>query len=685
MMMRAALATLLSTSLWATAGFAEPALDDPHAGSTPNKWGFALNLGMGDAKGDFDDLFEDQLAGEFDFFHVDGPWRIGFGLNFSSFNMVEPYDEEHEWGYQRTGFFGQYTFMQQKRLRPYVQLRAALARLHPRSELFTKDPLPEDFETGDSPTEAADGFTLGLGGGLEYKISRALAVDLSFLASPFWVEEYDLSPVGRPPASSGTTLEGRLGIVWWPNGEMVADSSMAARDAWGVKPSWGWSMGEMLAINLGASGFNEYVRNANFNQISPRSWWENLEEGFHYDDNEFRTNQYIHPFNGSTYFNSGRANGLNFWESSFVGASGAFVWEAFGETHPMSWNDMLNTSIGGIAVGEMSYRMSSLVLNNQARGSGRTWSEVGAFLIDPIRGFNRLLSGASSRVTDNPKDPADWRPLGQQNWIMSGARIIGEGESISENTETNWFLQLDHAHGNIFEATRRGPWDYFELDGQINFGEKVPLGLVLIRGALWSKPLGESASPNHVLAINQYFDYVNNNAYEFGAQSFGPSLSSRFGKVGGVGISTRVDLLASPIGAVNSDYAFLSEVEDRERFREYDYGVGGGGSASASLDFSNRVLLDLAYRVEYLGVRNGSIYSTDDFDGSDADHVIQAASARVLFPFRGQSAIGAEGTIFLRNSDYSLPLVANEVTQRNPQIRVFLAWSPEGKEEYVGE
>jgi len=675
----AALVLLVLQLLFASGSSADP-LDDPHAESHLNPWGFSFNLGMGDANGDFDDLFHDQLAGEYNFFHVNGPWRIGFGLNFSSFDMVEPYDKEHEWGYQRTGFFGQYMFMQQKRLRPYVELRAAAARLHPRSELFTMDPLPEDFETGDSPTEAADGFTLGMGGGLEYKISRGLALDLSFLASPFWVEEYDLSPVGRPPASSGTTYEGRLGVVWWPHGETVADSSMVPRDAWGVKHSWGWAMGEMLAINLGASGFNEYVRNANFNQISPRSWWENLEEGFHYDDNEFRTNQYIHPFNGSTYFNSGRANGLDFWESSIVGPLGAFVWEAFGETHPMSWNDLLNTSIGGIAVGEMSYRMSSLVLDNQARGAGRTWREVGGFLIDPIRGFNRLLSGKSSRVYANPTDPMDWNPPGQQNWIMFGGRMVGEGESITENTETNTFLQIDHEQDNIFETTRRGPWDYFDLDAQLNFGEKVPLGRAMIRAALWSKPVGESASPNHVFAINQYFDYVNNNAYEFGSQSFGPSLSSRFGNIGGgVGLSTRVDLIASPIAAVNSDYSFLSEVEDRERFREYDYGVGGGASANAGFDFSRKVLLDLAYRFEYIGVRNGSVYSTDDFDGSDADHVIQAASARVLVPFRGQSAIGADATIFRRDSDYSLPLVANEVTQRNPQIRVFLAWTPEGE------
>jgi hypothetical protein len=33
-----------------------------------------------------------------------------------------------------------------------------------------------------------------------------------------------------------------------------------------------------MAINLGASAFNEYVRNANFNQISPRVGDANLQK-----------------------------------------------------------------------------------------------------------------------------------------------------------------------------------------------------------------------------------------------------------------------------------------------------------------------------------------------------------------------------------------------------------------------
>jgi hypothetical protein len=657
----------------AAPAFAASSLGDSGGHRTKNEWGFALNLGIGEATGDFDDLFIHQLAGEFDFFHVDGPWRFGFGVNFSSFGMVEPYDDEDEWGYQRTGFYAQYMLQHHERLRPYFQVRAALARIHPRSELFEMDPLPEDFEVGDSPTPASDGVTLGLGAGFEYKLGRAFALDLSVLASPFWVEETDLSAVGREPASSGTTWESRLGVVWWPHGETLADSSDAPLDAWGLKPSYGWAAGEVLAINLGASAFNEYVRNANFNQISPRSWWENLTEGFHYDDNEFRTNQYIHPFNGACYFNSGRANGLDFWSSSAFGIGGAFIWEAFGETHPMSFNDMISTGLGGIALGEAQFRMASLVLDNTDVGSSRTWREVGAFAIDPIRGFNRLVSGRSGRVHDNPTNPMDWRPENQRNWLAAGIRILGEGESISENTEDHGFFEYGHQQGNVFTNTRRGPFDYFDIAAQLNIGDKLPLGKAFIRGELWGTPLGDGET--HVFAITQHFEYLNNNLYEWGGQSYGPTLFSRFGDRAKTHLDTRVDVIGTVLGAVNSDYSFLAEVENRERYREYDYGPGGGVSVEASLTMK-RVLLSGLYRFQYINVSNGSIYSTDDFDGSDADHFIQAAGLRAVVPVRPDTGVGADFSVFLRKSEYSLPVVDDTVTQRNPQVRVFLVWTP---------
>ena len=105
----------------------------------------------------------------------------------------------------------------------------------------------------------------------------------------------------------------RVGLAWQPFAASPLEAAKAAppvdpatgkllplappdgsRDAWGVRRSWGWATAQMLAINFGASMINEYVRDANFNQISPRSFWQNLKEGFTYDDNEYIAWTYTH-------------------------------------------------------------------------------------------------------------------------------------------------------------------------------------------------------------------------------------------------------------------------------------------------------------------------------------------------------------------------------------------------------
>lgn len=645
-------------------------------GGEDKRWGLSFNLGAGTLDGDLNPPLREPVAGEFGIFQMRGAWRFGGAINFASFVMDPPYQDEPEWGYMRGALTATRVFNHTGVLRPYLQARLGVARLHPRSELFEMNPLPEDFEVGDSPTKPSNGWYAALVPGVEFKAGRAFAIDVSGMLSKLSVDDYDLSPVGFPPAGSGTMWEWRLGATWWPHGETLADASDRPLDAWGLKPSYGWTAAEVLAINLGASYFNEYVRNANFNQISPRSWKANLEAGFHYDDNEFRTNQYIHPFNGSQYYNAGRANGLGFWSSSVAAIGGAFVWEAFGETHPMSYNDMISTGIGGIALGEVLYRMSSLVLDNEATGSGRTWREVGGFLIDPIRGFNRFVSGRTGEVHSNPSDPMDHRPANQENWFAAGVRFIGEGESLSENLDSHGYFQFYHTQGSVFTNPRRGPFDFFDADIQFNLGEKVPLGKAMIRGNLWTKPLGENVTDaRNVLAIVQHFEYLNTTAYEWGGQSFGPTLYSRFGKPDGIQYRTRVDLIATLLGAVNSDYSFLAEVENRERWREYDYGPGLGAAVDARMVFRNRAILQAMYRVEWLDVRNGSVYSSNDFDGSEASHVVQAAQLRAIYPIRKGTSIGGDVGVFLRNSDYSLPVVS-DIRQRNPQMRFFLVWSP---------
>ena len=436
----------------------------------------------------------------------------------------------------------------------------------------------------------------------------------------------------------------------------------------------------MLAINFGASMFNEYVRDANFNQISPRSFWANLEEGFTYDDNKFKTNQLVHPMNGAMYYNAARANGIDFWGSSAMSIAGAFVWECCGETHPMSFNDMVSTGIGGIARGEVMYRVSSLILDNTKRGWGRAGQEAGAFLMSPVRGFNRALSGDMSEVKGNPVHPYDYRP-DFQLFLRAGARVIGEGESISENTNTYGFFEWTLAYGDPWDPENRRPYDRFDVAMQSNIGDKTRVGRLLIRGDLWSKLV----SDNHSLSLQQDFDYIDNEAYEYGGQSLGPALVSRFELSDTMRLMTRAQAYFILLGAVNSELSFLADVANQERIREYDYGPGAGGSLELYLLRKGFPLLVARYRGSYINVSNGSVYNNDTAElGLESSHGIQQAQLKLEIPVFRHLAIGADGSVFFRRSHFDfagsgvppeIGVGRRTITQRNPEARVFLTWS----------
>src|SRR5262249_53280621 len=166
------------------------AADSAAAAAAPSeqtRWGFFFNLGIGDQTGDFADYLHKATTGEFGILRQKGDWRYGLSLSFGSWGLVPPYDHEPEFGFQRIDILAGKVFKPQSRLRPYVQGRFGLARLHPRingdtgESLFNMDPLPADFKTGDSPTKASDGVHVGVIPGLEWDLNNHVALDFSAL------------------------------------------------------------------------------------------------------------------------------------------------------------------------------------------------------------------------------------------------------------------------------------------------------------------------------------------------------------------------------------------------------------------------------------------------------------------------------------------------------------------------
>ncbi len=71
---------------------------------------------------------------------------------------------------------------------------------------------------------------------------------------------------------------------------------------------------------------------------------------------------------------------------------GSLLWETAGETTPPSLNDHINTAIGGAFIGEAAFRMASLLLEGSGERPG-FWRELGAAILSPPTGFNRLVFG----------------------------------------------------------------------------------------------------------------------------------------------------------------------------------------------------------------------------------------------------------------------------------------------------
>jgi len=404
------------------------------------------------------------------------------------------------------------------------------------------------------------------------------------------------------------------------------------------------------------------IRGQDTAKITPETWWINMKRGWEWDLDDFAVNQIGHPYQGNNYFTTGRANGLNFWESSALTAFGSGTWEYFGETNQASLNDFINTTLGGIALGEMFHRTAWLVRNTHATGRSRMWSEIGATALDPMSGLMRFMSGDAGRVVDKPSDmvPSQLSAVAYVGTLWRGSNT----EAIEPNTYG--FFETDLLYGDLTTGSSRTPYDAFGV--RLSFGGGTAFSEARVRGRLFSAPLGKS-----MFSISQLYQFNSNPAYRFGAQAFELGLS------GEKRLTSRVSMLAlagggvTVLGAVDS-IPLTGIVEEPDpppdagqgvstgpRF--YDYGPGANLTATALFRRDARQVLLAQWELHHLHV----------LDGVRANHVLQRARLDFTWPVRGALGIGATTEFFSRRTFYADD--AGEANYHFPQYRVFLTWT----------
>lgn len=129
---------------------------------------------------------------------------------------------------------------------------------------------------------------------------------------------------------------------------------------------------EGFLVNAVVNRLNVWVLKDSLYEVTPHSWKTNLRRGWDFDKDDSLVNMLGHPYQGSTYFAAARDNGLGFWAGAPLTFFHSVVWEYFGETTQASINDLVDTGLGGIALGEMFHRVAATIRNNEQGGGGRT-------------------------------------------------------------------------------------------------------------------------------------------------------------------------------------------------------------------------------------------------------------------------------------------------------------------------
>jgi hypothetical protein len=415
-----------------------------------------------------------------------------------------------------------------------------------------------------------------------------------------------------------------------------------------------FAAGEVVATNLVVWIYDRYIRENGTNpgfRIGINSFEENIQNGFEYDDNNFATNMYAHPYHGNLYFNAARSNGMTYWESIPYTWAGSFMWEYFGEVHHPAVNDWIATSMGGNTLGETFFRFSQMVTDNTASGSKRTWGEVGGTLINPVRGFTRLVTGEWSRVHPNPPDRF---PHSSHMSYRVGLRTVGREHLWTADT-TRVFMELAATMGDPFLGDNKKPFDSFEFGGQLNFGDLKTLGRAQAVGLLAATPMMGSENSKHMIGFTQHFDYFNNNAFELGGQSLAATLYSQMKAGDAFAIRTQLHVNALIMGGTKSDYESISG-------RSYDFGPGLGFKFGGTFYYQGHPFLLLSH----------SEFWIHSVNGTAADHIVSMTRARIDVPLKHGVSLGADYVLYRADRNYR---DFTDVHERVPELRTGLSFN----------
>ncbi|MBQ6209859.1 MAG: DUF3943 domain-containing protein [Prevotella sp.] len=452
--------------------------------------------------------------------------------------------------------------------------------------------------------------------------------------------------------------------AWWEarHKAVALDAPPRLTASMAVKRPWLAAM-ETLGINLLVHGFDRFVMNEEFAQVNLHTIHNNFKKGFVWDNDQFSTNLFAHPYHGNLYYNTARSNGLSFWQSAPYSLCGSLMWEFFGEIEPPAINDLMATTAGGICIGEITHRISDIILNDRSIGFRRFLREAAATIVNPMKGLNRIISGKAWRVSAIGNEPRRAFPLDFS--LSLGSRYLADDGGMFRG-EHNPYLNMYLEYGDPLNTNgEKHPYDFFDAEVTFGLSSNQPLINALhLMGRIWASPTIERKGAKMEIGVYQHFNYFDSKPVKDGtnltpyriseAAAAGPGIIFSFPEVGSLSsFEQRLFLSGILLGGTKSDYY---NVIDR------DYNMGSGFSVKSKTHMEMRHFGRFILNVHYYAIYTWKGYENKDLStvnplylnaqGDKGNARLLVVSPMCEMDLKGPWGIIISGSYFSRKTHY---------------------------------
>lgn len=379
--------------------------------------------------------------------------------------------------------------------------------------------------------------------------------------------------------------------------------------------------------------FDRFIFKYDYTKISLASIKHNLQlRNWAWDNDEFQTNQFGHPYQGSQFFSAFRANGYSFWQSVPASFAGSYIWESVAEKQSPAPNDFINTGWGGAVLGEMTYRLSRRLVNNRTRGFKRQASEVLGFIINPMNGLTRLMDGKWGKVSHDTTQQDTSKVSLEVD--LGGRQFKATRANGLRRTGYGWYARIKLLYGSRYENYKT-PFSNIYINAEFGKDDSSKMNNLNVYGSLAGWELAGDEKKEELAILSANYDYIHNEAFSFSGQSLKMNLFSEYNPTGKLSFNTSFG--AGPV--------VLAAVQDRypTHGRFYDYTMGTSFNAGIGINLMKKLLASIDYSGAWLKTINGSA----------SHYFLHTVTSEIQYMLTKQFSFSAQPGYFTLHGKYS--------------------------------